>query len=652
MINHATTNREAVSARALSLFQQAESQIHQRTDRMFAKLMVFQWLAGIIAAVWISPKTWIGATSEVHLHVWAAIFLGGAIASFPIFMVLKYPGTAITRHTIAVAQMLFSSLLIHLSGGRVETHFHVFGSLAFLAFYRDWRVLISATVVVALDHFLRGTFWPQSVFGIMTASPWRWMEHAAWVLFEDFFLLISIRQSLADMFGLAERQASLEAVNAGIEATVEQRTRELTQENAERKKAENALRESTSLYLSLVEQLPISVYRKDAEGRYVFVNSLFCQLKGKTAEQILGQTADAVLSGELAERSRAEHETIMRTGETLQLEEFIRTAGGYGMRFFHVVKLPVLNSEGQIVGTQGVQFDITERKEAVEKLQEAHKQLMDVSRRAGMAEVATSVLHNVGNVLNSVNVSSSLIVEKVRQSRISNLTRAAELIQAHDKDLAGFFTNDPKGQQLPAYLLNLADHVTKEQQEIAKEAEVLVKNIMHIKEIVSMQQSYAKTSGVTEMLKIQELVDDAVRMNDGSIERHNLKLLREYTDVPAILTDKHKVLQILVNLIRNAKHACDDSGSQDKRITLRVTNGDSTVKVSVIDNGVGIPAENLSRIFNHGFTTRKNGHGYGLHSGALAARELGGSLNVSSEGAGRGATFTLELPMKLQKVNE
>ncbi len=635
------------SNRAASLFQEAEQKIYVRTDRLFARLMVFQWLAGVVAAVWISPQTWIGGTSYVHWHVWAAIFLGGAITALPVFLVWKHPGQVLTRHTIAVGQMIFSGLLIHLTGGRIETHFHIFGSLAFLAFYRDWRVLITATVVTALDHFFRGTFWPQSVFGVLAASPWRWVEHAGWVIFEDIFLIISIRQSLDEMCGLAQRQASLEGVNASIEIKVTERTAELTRENAERKKAELALRESQELYHSLVEQLPINVYRKDADGRFVYVNSRFCQIKGRTAEQILGQTADAMVTPAEAEQSAKEHELIMRTGQSMEMEEMYPQPDGTNL-YFQVVKLPVKNSEGRIIGSQGVHFDITLRKRAEAKLNEVHRQLLEASRQAGMAEVATSVLHNVGNVLNSVNVSSSLIADKIRNSKVSSLTKVVTLMKEHEGDLAAFFTTNPKGKQVPGYLTGLAAHLIEEQAEILREAGTLLSSVMHIKEIVAMQQNYARTSGLLESLPVVDLVEDALRMNADAIQRHHIKLVREFAETPPILVQKHKVLQILVNLIRNAKHACDDAGRLDKQITLRVTSAGGRIKISVIDNGVGIPVENLTQIFGHGFTTRKEGHGFGLHSSALAAKEMGGSLAAFSDGSGQGATFTLELPMQRQ----
>ena len=218
-------------------FQNHCLQVWQRTDRMFAGLMALQWLAGIGVALWITPRTWIGATSSLHLHVLAAIFLGGGIAVFPILLVFLRPGQSITRHVIAVAQMLASALIIDLTGGRVETHFHIFGSLAFLAFYRDWRVLVTATIIVALDHFLRGTYWPQTVFGTITPDSSRWIEHAGWVLFEDVFLFIMCHQSVAEMQGIARRQAELELTNDRIEIAVKERTSELDKTNHELQKA-------------------------------------------------------------------------------------------------------------------------------------------------------------------------------------------------------------------------------------------------------------------------------------------------------------------------------------------------------------------------------------------------------------------------------
>jgi two-component system, sensor histidine kinase and response regulator len=208
-----TSSALAVEARAADLFADAQGEIHRRTDRLFAWLMAVQWIAGIVFALWVSPRAWYGTVSTTHVHVWAAIFLGGAICLFPALLAVVRPGERSTRYTIATAQMLMGALLIHLTGGRIETHFHVFGSLAFLAFYRDWTVLIPATIVVAADHFLRGMFWPQSVYGVFVASQWRWLEHAAWVAFEDVFLIASCRRSFVEMQDTASRTAALEAAH-------------------------------------------------------------------------------------------------------------------------------------------------------------------------------------------------------------------------------------------------------------------------------------------------------------------------------------------------------------------------------------------------------------------------------------------------------
>src|SRR6266851_658512 len=208
-IKNSLTTSESTLRLANDQFREHQLLVYRRTDHMFAPLMVAQWLAGIVIAVWISPKTWEGTANHMHPHVWIAVFLGAAITAFPALLGLLRPGATSTRYAIAVGQMLMGGLLIHLTGGRIETHFHVFGSLAFLAFYRDWKVLVPATLIVAADHFLRGMFWPQSVYGVLAASQWRWLEHAGWVLFEDIFLFIAIKRSVGEMWGIAQRTAEL-----------------------------------------------------------------------------------------------------------------------------------------------------------------------------------------------------------------------------------------------------------------------------------------------------------------------------------------------------------------------------------------------------------------------------------------------------------
>jgi two-component system, sensor histidine kinase and response regulator len=220
--------RTPLLERSAYLFQEHQRKIIYQTSHLFAYLMIVQWVGGVVAALVITPRTWAGTTSAIHLHVWAALVLGATLSSLPIFLAFTRPCHTSTRHVIAVAQMLTSALLIHLTGGRIETHFHVFGSLAFLAFYRDWRVFIPATIVVGLDHMVRGIFWPQSVYGVLSATPWRSIEHAAWVIFEDIFLILSCHRGLQEMHDIANHRAQLEDTNELIEAKVIERTQELT----------------------------------------------------------------------------------------------------------------------------------------------------------------------------------------------------------------------------------------------------------------------------------------------------------------------------------------------------------------------------------------------------------------------------------------
>jgi PAS domain S-box-containing protein len=560
---------------------------------------------------------------------------------------------------------------------------------------------------------------------------------------------------------------------------VDEKTHALQMEIADRIRAEEEAKESQALYHSLVEHLPINIYRKDAGGRFTFANRLFCRILGKAPDEIIGKTDYDFSARELADKYRRDDNLVMEEGKVFQdIEQHLNIHGE--PTYIQIMKAPVRGFDGAIRGTQGMFFDITERvrteqdlvyerdllrtlldhspdhiyfkdlesrfircsvnlarrfgiatpEEAVGKtdfdffdpehareaqedeqriiqtgqpiigkverevwassgetswvltskhlfrdrdgriigtfgiskditaiknaeleLERLHRQLWETSRQAGMAEVATSVLHNVGNVLNSVNVSTTLLSEKLRQSKITSIAKLAQMLDANGANLPAFFASDPKAQQLPAYVATLAEHLGCEQKLMLQEIASLAQNIDHIKEIVAMQQSYSKVAGVRETLAVCDLVEDAIRMNEAALGRHTIEVEREYSPVPEICVEKHKVLQILVNLIRNAKYALDDSGRLDKKLTLRVgMSGEEAVNISVIDNGIGILPENLTRIFAHGFTTKKDGHGFGLHSGALAAQEMGGCLKVHSEGLGRGACFTLALPL-VQKAD-
>jgi PAS domain S-box-containing protein len=398
-----------------------------------------------------------------------------------------------------------------------------------------------------------------------------------------------------------------------------------------------------------LDSLGEGVHWVDVDGRIKYENPAAVKMLGYEASDLLGKPAHATMhhtraDGAAYPQSECPIYATLRDGVVRRVtdEVFWRKDGSSFAAEY--ICTPVCGQNGRSGGSVVIFTDITERKRTQAQLENLQKQLVDASRQAGMAEIATNVLHNVGNVLNSVNISTGLIVQSVKKSRASSLARVVALLQEHAQDLGAFITKDLRGKHLPAHLAQLAEHLQAEQEANVRELELLRRNVEHIKEIVAMQQNYASFGGVKEMINVVDLVEDSLRLDDEALTRHEVEVVREFGEVPLLNVEKHKILQILVNLLRNAKHACQDSERADKQITVRLANGDGRVRISVIDNGVGIPPENLTRIFNHGFTTRKDGHGFGLHSSALAAKEMGGSLTVQSDGPGKGATFTLELP--------
>jgi PAS domain S-box-containing protein len=403
-----------------------------------------------------------------------------------------------------------------------------------------------------------------------------------------------------------------------------------------------------ALVAAFLDKVPDYVYFKDRESRFIAVSrSLVHHVGREQAADVLGRTDFDFFQEQHARQAGDVEQRILRTGQpvlgTLECEGQLDGQ----VSWLVTNRLPLQDEDGQIIGTFGLSKDVTKKRRMESDLEKTHKDLVEASRSAGMAEVATGVLHNVGNVLNSLNVSASVIASGLRLSKGESLARLGALLRDHQADLAGFLTRDTKGRRVPEFLASLARHAVEERQRLLEEVSSLQRSIDHIKEIVSMQQAYATMAGIVEPLDPAAMMEDSLRMNAAALVRHEVGVTRHFQPVPLILGEKAKVLQILVNLIRNAKYACDETGLPDKLVTLRIAPAPTSERVHLIvqDNGVGIPPEKLTRIFAHGFTTRANGHGFGLHSSANAAREMKGMLSVHSDGPGRGATFTLELPV-------
>ncbi|OJH41621.1 histidine kinase [Cystobacter ferrugineus] len=283
--------------------------------------------------------------------------------------------------------------------------------------------------------------------------------------------------------------------------------------------------------------------------------------------------------------------------------------------------------------------------ERTRELKTVHGQLVQTARQAGMAEIATNVLHNVGNVLNSVYTSSQLALDSVRELRLEHVGKMAILLEKHQEELDTFIRQDERGRNVLPFMHKLGNNLLDERQKIICLLEDVCRYTEHIGDIVKVQQNHARTPRLTEPVSLATLVDDALRINTAALSRHQVKEIRQLSYLPPVMTDKNKVLMILVNLISNAKYAMDETPAEQRLLTVKLdVPVADRVRIEVADNGMGIAQELMTRIFQYGFTTRLEGHGFGLHSCAVAAQELGGTLKAHSEGPGRGATFTLELP--------
>jgi PAS domain S-box-containing protein len=375
-------------------------------------------------------------------------------------------------------------------------------------------------------------------------------------------------------------------------------------------------------------------------------NPSLLDLLGYEEDELIGQSPGLIFGEEFAQGSIIEN--LLLQGSVSGIESSFLTRDG------RLIPISVSGSmmqdeQGQFQGLVCVAQDITERKVMEEEKLQLHEQLLETSRRLGMAEVASDVLHNVGNVLNSINVSIGVVADLFKNSMVGDVARISQLFHQHREDLGSYFSTNPKGKQIPAYLEKLSGQLVEEQRVAISELDRLRENAQHAQHCVASQQDLAKVQGITEPISVVELMDEALAVNHELLETQEIVVSREFDEIPQLIVDKHQVLEVLVDVIRNGCQAMAQVSPKQLIVRAKLIPGPpDSVCLEIQDSGVGIPTDDLTKIFGQGYNTRDGGRGMSLHNGALVAKNLGGALRAHSEGFGHGATFALELPGNFQ----
>lgn len=588
-----------------------------RTDHLFAVLLLVEWVAAVATAVWLTPRTWIGAQNPERPHAWIAVLLGGVIVLPALHRTWKKPGTTATRHIVAVSQMLLAGLLIHLSGGRIGTHFHVFGSLAVLAFYRDWKVLATATLVTALDHLLRGHYWPMSVYGVVAASPWRSLEYLAWVVFENAVLCAGIRQSRAEARHIADRQAELLASSEHFETAVIERTSEL--------------RESEARTRRVVETALDAVITMDHEGFIQGWNPQAQHTFGWPAEKVLGkELAEVIIPVQHREAHRKGMARYLASGETRVLHRRIEVNALHrsGREFpAELAIVPIPSARGTTF-TAFVR-DITERRRVAEQLQAAKEAAEETAR--AKSDFLASVSHELRTPLTAIHSFTEILLEEdttcTPEERRSYLSIVAE-----------------RASHLNRLISELLDFSKIE----AGKFDCHLQPVS-IRDATGPCLASLQAIAAARQIELRDAVDAAL---------------------PQIVGDADRICQVITNLVGNALKFTPPGGSivvaarrsgvrrpADAEGAAPFAGLEATklpageyVVLSVRDSGPGIALRDQQRVFEkftqlgNVLTGKPQGTGLGLAIAGNIVVQHGGALWVESV-AGEGATFAFSLPV-------
>jgi two-component system, sensor histidine kinase and response regulator len=595
-----------IDARAAEIVREDHGRIVVQVDRLFAALLVGQWLVGIAVAVWVSPWSWAGSHHSIHLHVWAAILFGGIIAIPPVVFVLANPGRTANRYAIAVAQMLSSALLIHLTGGRIATHFHILGSLAFLACYLDWRVFVPATAVVLLDHALRGYWWPESVYGVASVSWGRTLEHVGWTVFCEIFLVSFAVRGLNEIRRNATRRAELESAEDFV-------VRQARAHTAELKASEERFR-------SLSACSPLIVFQADSHGRIVYVNERWGQITGLGDDQILGQAWVALVHDEDRDAVVAAWSEALTEGIEASHSFRLNTARGY--RWLQAYSAPVHDADGSIGFHVGTLEDVHDRKTVEAELRRA-KEEADAANTL-KSEFLATISHELRTPMNG----------------IFGMTELA--LDTDDSD---------------------------ERREFLHRARACAQSLMTIlNDVLDFSRIEAgKCELESTTFDMRAVVDGVLDTVAVEAERKQLTLIGVVdASVPrALRGDPGRLRQIFMNLAGNALKFTD-SGEIEIRVAATATSdgGDGAEPTAVLhctvrDTGVGIPLDRQSVIFES-FTQADPSdprcHG-GTGLGLAIVRQLVTLMNgevglTSAPGAGSTFWFTVRVPIVDAAIEE
>ena len=601
---------------ARTLMHEHEKLIHQRCDRMFGVLFVLQWVGGLLLAYATGPLTWRGSVSAIHPHVPAAAVLGLAIISLPLYLILMQPGKALTRQVIAAGQMLSSALLIHLGGGRIEMHFHVFGSLAFLAFYRDWRVLLTGTVIVTADHMLRGIYLPRSVFGVPWASQWRWLEHTAWVLFEDVFLVLSCLRGRREMAEIATRQAQTEQARSEVELEVQRRTTQL--------------KASETRFRTLVEGTGVIVWEFDRRiSAFTYLSPQVadlgysieqCHSPGFWESHLHEEDRAAAMQARADHAPRAQYRFIRADGAAIWIDDV--TAG---------------ESENGVL--RGVMIDITERKHLEIQLSQSQRLESIGQLAAGIAHEINTPTQYIGDNIRFLQEQFATLLSVVEKYALllDPQSPPAPWMQRHDEMLRARKTLDFDfaAGEIPGAILQSLEGLHR--------VETIVRAMKEFS-----HPGHAEREPADLNRAIASTVE-VCRNRWKYVADLQMDLDPRLPAVPCLVAEFN---QVILNLVVNAADALTekfgDEGARKGLIRITTRSQPGWVQITVCDNGPGIPEPVRQRIFEPFFTTKPVGRGTGQGltlSRNVIVRKHGGELTFSTA-VGEGTTFTIRLPIE------